>query len=101
MHALRIPCLLIIGAGIALPALAGPPPAGARPAVAASTAHAAPAVIKPGSRLCLRDTGSHIRARGGQCLPAANGRSYGAKDLQRTGQVDPVAALRMLDPAVR
>ncbi len=51
------------------------------------------------SRQCIRDTGSHIPPRTGQCLPVA-GRSYSAQDIQRTGAINIGQALRTLDPAV-
>ncbi len=51
------------------------------------------------SRNCIRDTGSHIPPRKGQCLPVA-GRSYSQQDIQRTGAFDLGQALRMLDPSV-
>lgn len=58
------------------------------------------AVPAPGSRNCLRDTGSLIPPPKGQCLPVA-GRSYGAQDIQRTGATNVGRALQMLDPSVR
>ncbi|WP_426663093.1 hypothetical protein [Rhodanobacter aciditrophus] len=57
-------------------------------------------VIKPGDRNCIRDTGSLIPAKKGQCLQGAFGRSYSARELRSTGQQDIAGALRMLDPAV-
>lgn len=57
------------------------------------------AVIKPGDRDCIRDTGSRIRPRAGHCLPVA-GRSYSHEELQRTGQIDTGRALQMLDPSI-
>jgi len=57
-------------------------------------------VIKPGDRNCIRDTGSLIPARKGQCLQGAFGRSYSAKELRSTGQSNTADALRMLDPAI-
>ena len=66
-------------------------------------------------RHCLRQTGSRIVARanttraraasnrdasqGRQCV-AANGRVYSREDLERTGEVDIVDALRKLDPSI-
>ena len=63
---------------------------------AASTPHA---VIKPGDRACIRQTGSLIPARQGQCLPVA-GRSYSGDELRRTGTPDTARALQMLDPSI-
>ena len=57
-------------------------------------------VIKPGDRNCIRDTGSMIPAKKGQCLQGAFGRSYSAEDLRNTGQPKTADALRMLDPAI-
>ena len=57
-------------------------------------------VIKPGDRICIRDTGSLIPAKKGQCLQGAFGRSYSAKELRDTGQPKMGDALRMLDPAI-
>lgn len=51
------------------------------------------------SRQCIRETGSHIPAPKGQCLPVA-GSSYSHDDLQRTGATDLGRALQMLDPSV-
>ncbi|MFI4958278.1 MAG: hypothetical protein ACHP7C_03855 [Lysobacterales bacterium] len=76
---------------------------------AADTAHSsqlglkpAPAdhpVIKLGDRNCLRETGSLIRARKGECLPVT-GRSYSGDELRRTGHPDTARALQTLDPSV-
>ena len=57
------------------------------------------AVPTPGSRNCIRDTGSHIPPKKGQCLPVA-GRSYSQEDIQRTGAMNVGRALQMLDPSV-
>lgn len=48
---------------------------------------------------CIRETGSHIRARKGHCLPV-NGRSYSQQDLQRTGEPELGRALQKLDPRI-
>ena len=56
-------------------------------------------VIKPGDSNCLLETGSLIRARKGECLPAT-GRSYSRDELQRTGHPDTARALQTLDPSV-
>ncbi|MEO8748323.1 MAG: hypothetical protein ABI379_11810 [Rhodanobacter sp.] len=56
-------------------------------------------LIKPGDPDCIRDTGSHIRAKPGHCL-SVNGRSYSREELQRTGQIDTGRALLMLDPSI-
>lgn len=57
-------------------------------------------VIKPGDRLCIRNTGSLIPAKKGQCLQGVSGRSYSRQDLLNTGQVNNAQALRMLDPSI-
>ncbi|UJM94672.1 hypothetical protein [Rhodanobacter denitrificans] len=48
---------------------------------------------------CIRETGSHIPAKKGQCLPV-NGRSYSQQDLQRTGEPELGRALQKLDPRI-
>lgn len=57
-------------------------------------------VIKPGDRVCIRDTGSLIPAKKGQCLQGVAGRSYSRQDLLNTGQMNTGQALRMLDPSI-
>lgn len=57
-------------------------------------------VPAPGSRNCIRDTGSLIPPPKGGCLPVA-GTSYSHDDLQRTGQPDIGRALQQLDPSVQ
>ena len=59
-------------------------------------------------RYCLRYTGTRIdlrrHDRSGAFEPdcvAASGRVYTRDDLERTGEVDIVDALRKLDPAIR
>lgn len=64
----------------------------------ATTPGATP-VVKPGDRTCIRDTGSHIRPKAGECLPVA-GRSYSGAELRQTGQIDTGRALQMLDPSI-
>lgn len=51
------------------------------------------------SRQCIRDTGSHIPPKKGQCLPVA-GNSYSQQDIRRTGATNIGRALQMLDPSV-
>lgn len=58
-----------------------------------------PRLIKPGDRNCLRETGSLIPAKKGECLPVT-GRSYSREELQRTGAQDNARALQMLDPGI-
>ncbi|MGH8157957.1 MAG: hypothetical protein ACREPQ_07545 [Rhodanobacter sp.] len=57
-------------------------------------------VIKPGDRVCIRDTGSLIPAKKGQCLQGVAGRSYSRQDLLNTGEMNTGQALRMLDPSI-
>ena len=56
-------------------------------------------VIKPGDSTCLRDTGSLIRAKQGECLPVT-GRSYSRDELLRTGTQDTARGLQVLDPSI-
>jgi len=97
---------LMFSAGLAVSAasaaLAGPqnaPPTEQTPPMAAPAApkHASP--IKPGDRQCIRDTGSLIPAKPGECLPVT-GRSYNKDDIDATGARTLGGALRRLDPAV-
>lgn len=75
------------------------PASSAQPAAAVAQRPANKAVPAPGTRQCIRDTGSHIPPPKGQCLPVA-GRSYNRQDIQRTGAITVGSALRMLDPSV-
>lgn len=59
-----------------------------------------PLAKKLDDRNCLRSTGSMIRPRKGDCT-AAIGRVWSREDLERTGRIDVVDALRALDPAIR
>ena len=57
-------------------------------------------------RLCLRETGTLIRARrparsNERCPSHQFGRVYTQDDLRSTGQADIAQALRMLDPSIR
>ena len=89
---------LVIGAFAT--AQTAPPTANAMPKAASQPTARQHQVIKPGDRNCLRDTGSLIPAKKGQCLQGAFGRSYSAQDLRNTGQPKTADALRMLDPAI-
>jgi hypothetical protein len=90
--------LLLAGAGISAAAQAQ----ASQPAVsdhAAATAAHPSSGPKPGDRNCIRDTGSLIPPKKGECLPVA-GRSYSQQDIQRTGQTTLGPALRDLDPSI-
>lgn len=81
------------------PAITDPAP----PAAEAERDARASAEREPESadRHCLKETGTRIRPRSGPRCSAYAGRVYTRDDLDRTGQVDIVSALRMLDPSVR
>jgi hypothetical protein len=98
---------LCCAAAFALPASAQQANASARTGASAATADQAKdtpkatrAMSRVESRMCVRDTGSHIPPPKGQCLPVA-GNSYTQKDIQRTGATNVGRALQMLDPSVR
>lgn len=88
----------------AAPAQNPPQPATGQSAAAARgsarvKAGSTPALPTPGSRNCLRHTGSLFPAAQGRCLPVA-GSSYSREDLERTGATNIGRALQMLDPSV-
>lgn len=56
-------------------------------------------VIKPGDPNCLRDTGSLIPPKKGECMHVV-GRSYSGDQMRRTGAQDNARALQMLDPSI-
>ncbi|MBE1160568.1 hypothetical protein [Dyella acidiphila] len=95
--------ILLAAAGFATALRAAPqnvPPAPLVPAAASSAAspgHASP--LKPGDRNCIRDTGSLIPPKPGQCLPVA-GRSYSKDELDSTGKMKLGPELQQLDPSV-
>lgn len=98
--------LLLAGAGIVETAAAQSSPQ--RPSSALQTDQA-PAgskapdadhrLIQPGDRTCLRQTGSLVPPKKGDCLPVA-GRSYSRDELRNTGAIDNAHALQMLDPSI-
>ena len=73
----------------------------ATPNQPAAASHATPnhSPVKPGDRNCIRDTGSLIPPKKGECLPI-NGRSYSQQDIQSTGERTLGPALQKLDPSV-
>jgi hypothetical protein len=75
---------------------ANQPQANAAP-TASTTAKRSP--LKPGDRQCIRDTGSLIPPKKGECLPVA-GRSYTKQDIDSTGENTLGPALEKLDPAI-
>lgn len=93
------------GAMFSMPALAQQPATGTQAdtqAVATNNqgeVNAKRAVPPLDSRMCIRDTGSHIPPAKGKCLPVA-GNSYSQQDLQRTGATNVGQALQMLDPSI-
>lgn len=93
---------LMTGLGISAMAFAQNIPAAGSAQASQPVAKSASAdhqVIKPGDRNCLRETGSLIRAKKGECLPVI-GRSYSRDELQRTGNPNTARALQMLDPSI-
>lgn len=50
---------------------------------------------------CIRDTGSHIKPRPGECLNVP-GRSHGRDEIDETGRRNDLGrALQQIDPSVR
>jgi hypothetical protein len=99
------------GLALALPAFAQNSPDTSQPPQVAAASNPKPvaasakqdgkrAVPPVDSRMCVRDTGSHIPPPKGQCLPVA-GNSYSQQDIQRTGANNVGQALQMLDPSVQ
>jgi hypothetical protein len=93
--------VLLAAAGFAMAARGAPQNAPTADQTTASQA-AAPArqsPIKPGDRNCIRDTGSLIPAKKGECLPVT-GRSYSRQELDNTGKTTIGPALQQLDPSI-
>lgn len=87
-----------LAAGMATAAFAQTAPTTNQPASTPATSkHASP--LKPGDRQCIRDTGSLIPPKKGECLPVA-GRSYSKGDIDATGETTLGPALEKLDPAI-
>lgn len=102
---------LIATFGFASGAMAWSPPAADHAPTASSqvsrqsaqaerSTKASQSTIKPGSRMCLRHTGSLIPPKKGECINVV-GTSYSAEELRRTGEPDTARALQMLDPRIR
>ena len=63
----------------------------------ADQAKLASAAAKPDAKpFCLKDTGSRIKPKEGECR--GPGTSYSKEDLDQTGAFDASGALRRLDP---
>jgi hypothetical protein len=92
--------VLLAAAGFAM-AVRGAPqstPVTDQPAAKATT-QTHPSPVKPGDPNCIRDTGSLIPAKQGQCLPVS-GRTYSKKDIDNTGESQLGPALEKLDPSI-
>ena len=93
-----VSAMLLAGCGASAVLLAQNPPA-APPSAGSSSQQSAQHAAPPDDRNCIRETGSHIPAKKGHCLPLA-GRSYSQQDLQRTGEPELGRALQKLDPRI-
>jgi putative hemolysin len=94
-----IPLAVMLSAGIAMTAFAAPQNDSAHPNPAPANAQGQPSPVKPGDRNCLRDTGSLIPPKKGDCLPVT-GRSYSKDDIDNTGAHTLGPALERLDPSI-
>lgn len=87
-------------AGLAAAAFAAPQSTPSNDQQASTPSKTVPrSPLKPGDRNCIRDTGSLIKAKPGECLPVA-GRSYSKQDIDATGETQLGPALNKLDPAI-
>jgi len=101
MIKLMISAVLLATATVAFAAPQNAPPASQNQAdkAPANTHHVNRSPLKPGDRQCIRDTGSLIPAKKGECLPVP-GRSYSKQDIDATGETTLGPALQRLDPAI-
>ncbi|HUB88666.1 MAG TPA: hypothetical protein VMA74_02960 [Dyella sp.] len=101
MIKLMISAVLLATATVALATPQNAPSAGQTQAdtASASAHHVNRSPLKPGDRQCIRDTGSLIPAKKGECLPVP-GRSYSKQDIDATGETTLGPALQRLDPAI-
>jgi hypothetical protein len=94
------PLVVLLSAGIAMTAFAAPQSDSTHPNPApTSNTQGQPSPVKPGDRNCLRDTGSLIPPKKGDCLPVT-GRSYSKDDIDNTGAHTLGPALERLDPSI-
>lgn len=91
----------MLAAGVTVTAFAAPQSTTTpNPSAAVPTStqgHQSP--IKPGDRNCIRDTGSLIPPKKGECLPVF-GHSYTKDDIDNTGERTLGPALQKLDPSI-
>ena len=93
-----VSAMLLAGCGASTMLLAQGSPT-SPPSTELSSQQPTQQAARPNERNCIRETGSHIPAKKGQCLPV-NGRSYSQQDLQRTGEPELGRALQKLDPSI-
>jgi hypothetical protein len=95
-----VPLAVMLSTSVAMAAFAAPQSATPNPSPAPAThTQGPPSPVKPGDHNCIRDTGSRIPPKQGECLPVT-GRSYSKDDLDRTGERTLGPALEKLDPSI-
>ncbi|GLQ89722.1 hypothetical protein [Dyella flagellata] len=97
MFRLLVCAVLALGTAAAFAAPQSETPSDQHTSSSSKTVSRSP--LKPGDRGCIRDTGSLIKPKPGECLPVA-GRSYSKQDIDNTGETRLGPALERLDPAV-